>query len=119
LLGHFAVVTWHLFLLVKVQPSTPRIALLLLIVINLLPVAALIAFTKGRYKLAGCMIVIPLGVALAIGSNTHFLSTGIDNVFHMPPRDLRLPFQVSAVLLTVLEALGCWIGLRMFIHHRK
>lgn len=65
------------------------------------------------------MIVIPLGVALAIGSYTHFLSTGIDNVFHMPPRGLKLPFQVSAVLLTVLEALGCWVGVRMLIHYRK
>jgi hypothetical protein len=113
-LGHFAVVTWHLVLLVKVQPSTPRIALMLLVVINLLPVAGLVAFAKGHHKLAGGLIVVPFGVALAIGSYTHFLSAGTDNVFRMPPGELRLPFQVSAVLLAVLETAGCWIGLRMF-----
>jgi hypothetical protein len=117
-LGHFAVVIWHLLLLVKVQPTTPRIALLLLILINLLPVSALVAFAKGHHKLAGGLIVLPFGVALAIGSYTHFLSAGTDNVFQMPPGELRLPFQVSAVLLAVLEALGCWIGVRMFTYRR-
>jgi hypothetical protein len=29
---------------------------------------------------------------------------------------LRLPFQISAVLLVLLEALGCWIGVRIFVH---
>jgi hypothetical protein len=71
-LGHFAVVIWHLLLLVKVQPTTPRIALLLLILINLLPVSALVAFAKGHHKLAGGLIVLPFGVALAIGSYSTF-----------------------------------------------
>jgi hypothetical protein len=117
-LGHFVVVIWHLLLLVKVQPSTPRIALLL-VVINLIPVAALVVFAKGHNRLAGALIVVPFGVALVIGSYTHFLTAGTDNVFRMPPGELRLPFQVSAVLLAVLETAGCWIGLRMFIHCRK
>jgi hypothetical protein len=115
-LGHFAVVIWHLFLLVKVQPGTPRIALVLLVAINLLPIVGLVAFAKGHHKLAGGLIVVPFGVALAIGGYTHFLSAGADNVFQMPPGELRLPFQVSAMLLAVLEAVGCWIALRMFIH---
>ena len=86
-LGHFAVVIWHLLLLVKVQPTTPRIALLLLILINLLPASALVAFAKGHHKLPGGLIILPFGVALAIGSYTHFLSAGTDNVFQMPPGD--------------------------------
>lgn len=115
-MGHFAVVIWHSLLLLKVQPGTPRIALL--IAINQLPVAGLVAFAKGGYKLAVYLIVLPLGVALAIGGYTHFLSAGSDNVFRMPPGGLRLAFQVSAAMLAVLEALGCWIGLRMLIHRR-
>jgi hypothetical protein len=118
-LGHFAVVIWHLLLLVKVRPSTPQIALLLLVVINLIPVVAVAVSAKGHNRLAGLLIVVPFGVALAIGSYTHFLSAGTDNVFRMPPGELRLPFQVSAVLLAVLETVGCGIGLRMFIHGRK
>ena len=106
-------------LLVKVQPNTPRIALLLLVVINLIPVTALVVFARGHNGLAGALIVVPFGVALAVGSYTHFLSVATDNMFRMPPDELRLPFQVSAVLLAVLETAGCWIGLRMFIHGRE
>jgi hypothetical protein len=113
--AHFIAVVWHLFLVVKVQPGFPRFAPPLLILVNLIPVAGLVAFAKGFPKLAGCMITLPLAIALVIGTYAHFLSPGTDNIFSMPPGDLRLPFQVSAVLLVVLEALGCWIGIRIFV----
>jgi hypothetical protein len=116
--GHFAVVIWHLLLLLKVQPTTPWFAAALLVVANLLPVAGLVAFAKGRYYLAAGLIVVPLSVALVIGGYTHFLTAGSDNVFWMPPGGLRLPFQVSAVLLAVLELLGCFVGLRMLAASR-
>jgi len=113
-LSHFAVVIWHLFLLLKLQPGTAGLALVFLIIVNLIPVIGMVAFQRGRPKLAGVMIVVPLGVALVIGIYAHYLSAGTDNVFRMPPAEWRLPFQISALLLTVLEALGCWIGFRMF-----
>ncbi len=97
----------------KVQPGTPRFAFVLLILVNLIPVMAMVAFQRGRRKLAGWMIVLPLGVALIIGPYANFLSTGTDNVFRMPPGEWRLPFQVTALLLVVLETLGCWIGIQM------
>src|SRR5271166_257536 len=74
-----------------------------------------IVFAKGFAKLAASMIVIPLGIAMVIGSYTHFLSAGSDNVLRMPASDLTLPFQISAMLLTLLEALGCWVGFRMLV----
>ncbi len=114
-LVHYGVVIWHVVLLVKVQPGFPRIGMLLLILINLLPLAGLIVFAKGFPKLAASMIVIPLGIAMVIGSYTHFLSAGSDNVLRMPASDLTLPFQISAMLLTLLEALGCWVGFRMLV----
>lgn len=114
MLGHFAVVLWHLVLLLKVQPGIPGFAPPLLILINLIPVAGLVAFARGFPKLAGGMITVPLAIALVIGAYAHFLSPGSDNIFHMPPGALRLPFQASAVLLLILEALGCWIGVRIF-----
>jgi hypothetical protein len=113
-LAHYAIVIWHVALLVKVQPGFPRLAILLLLSINLFPIAGLFAFGRGFPKLAGSMIIIPLGIALVIGGYTHFLSAGSDNVFRMVPSELRSPFQVSAVLLALLEALGCWIGFRIF-----
>ena len=115
-LGHFVAVIWHLLLLVKVQPSTPRFFPPLLILFNLFPIAGLVALAKGLRKLAGSMITLPLAIALVIGTYAHFLSPGTDNILCMPSGDLRLSFRISALLLVVLEALGCWIGIRTFAH---
>jgi hypothetical protein len=111
---HFLVVLWHLVRVLKVQPGFPRLAIPLLILVNLLPIAGLITFAKGYHKLGGILIIVPLGIALVIGVYEHFLSPGTDNVFHMPPGDLRLPFQASAVVLALLEGPGCWVGFRIF-----
>lgn len=54
-----------------------------------------------------------------IGLYEHFLGPGTDNVLHMPPSELSLPFQVRAVLLVLLEALGCWVGFRIFADARE
>ena len=39
--GHFFVVVWRLWLLVRVQPGTPSFLPLILVLVNLLPVAGL------------------------------------------------------------------------------
>jgi hypothetical protein len=115
-LGHFVAVIWHLFLLVKVQPGTPRFFPPLLILFNLFPVAGLVALAKGLRKLAGSLIILPLAIALVIGTYAHFLSPGTDNISRIPAGYLTLSFQISAVLLVLLEALGCWVGIRIFAH---
>ena len=112
--AHLVVVLWHAALLVKLQPGFPGLAIGLLLLVNLLPIAGAFAFSMGANRLAGCAVVIPLATGLVIGGYSHFLSAGTDNVFRMSAGPLTLSFQVSAVLLAVLEALGCWIGLRMF-----
>jgi hypothetical protein len=115
-LGHFVAVILHLLLLVKVQPSTPSFFPPLLILFNLFPIAGLVALAKGFRKLAGSMIILPLVIPLVIGTYAHFLSPGTDNILRMPPGDLRLSFQISAVLLVLLQALGCWVGIHIFAH---
>jgi hypothetical protein len=115
-LGHFIAVVWHLLLVLKVQPGFPRFAPPLLILINLVPVAGLVMLAKGLFRLAGSLITVPLAIALVIGIYAHFLSPGTDNILRLPPGDLRLPFQISAVLLVLLEALGCCVGLRIFVY---
>ena len=112
--GHFLVVVWHLWLLVRVEPGTPSFLPPILILMNLLPVAGLIVLANGSQRLAATLVTMPLGVALVVGFGAYFLSSGNDNVLHMPPGALRLSFQISAVLLTVLEAVGVLLGLQMF-----
>ena len=58
LLAHYAAVIWHVALLVKVQPGFSGLAILLLLVINLLPIAGLFTFAKGFPKLAGSLIIV-------------------------------------------------------------
>jgi hypothetical protein len=116
-LGHFGVVIWHLLLLVKVQPNTPPVAIAALFGMNLVPVAALVLFARGFCRLAGSMVLAPLGIALVIGAYTHFASDGTDNVLRMPPGDWRLQFQISAMLLVLLDALGCWLAVKMLRTH--
>jgi hypothetical protein len=111
--AHFAVVLWHLLVLVRFQPDFPLLGGLALVLINLLPIAGVVAFAKGAKKLAASLIVVPLGVALVIGGYSHFLSPGSDNVLRMPSGGLSLEMQISAALLAVLEALGCWLGVNM------
>jgi hypothetical protein len=113
-LGHFVAVIWHLLLLVKVQPSTPRFFPPVLILFNLFPVVGLVALAKGLSKLAASMIILPFAIALVIGTYAHFLSSGTDNILRMPSGDLRLSFQMSAVLLVLLDAIGCWVAIRIF-----
>ena len=72
-----------------------------------------VSVAEGSQKLAASLVTVPLGVALVIGFGAHFLSSGNDNVLHLPG-ELRLPFQVSAVLLVVFEAVGVFLGLQMF-----
>lgn len=114
--AHFLLTLWHLFLLVKTQPDTPKFLPPILILVNLLPVTGVAVFAKGFPTIAAAMIAVPLGVALAVGGYSHFLSPGSDNIFHMPYGTLTLTFQASAILLLLLEILGCWIGIRMFTH---
>jgi hypothetical protein len=111
--GHLLVVLWHLFLLVKVEPNPALFLPPLLVLINVIPVAGLFVFQRGFFTLAATMVAVPLAVALVIGAYSHFLSSGGDNIFRLPPGEFRLSYQISAVLLVTLEALGCWIVYQM------
>lgn len=116
--AHFAVVLWHLVVLLRADPGFPMLGGVMLVLINLLPIAGVVAFAKGANKLAASLIVIPLAVALFIGGYTHFLSSGSENVLRMPSSGLTLEMQISAALLAVLEALGCWLGVKMLSRRR-
>ena len=111
-LGNFVVVLGHLWLVVRIQPSFPKSAIPGLILVNLLPVGGVLALRKGYRKSAAILIAIPLAVGFVIGTYSHFLSSGTDNVFRMAAGELTLPFQLSAVLLVLFEALGLWVGVR-------
>jgi hypothetical protein len=111
-LGNLVVVLGHLWLVVRIEPSFPKSAIPWLILVNLLPVGGVLAMKRGYRKSAAILIATPLAVGFVIGTYSHFLSPGTDNIFRMAAGELTLPFQLSAVLLALFEALGLWVGVR-------
>jgi hypothetical protein len=112
-LAHAVVVFWHLELLARRDAAlrvdqVPLFAALA----NIIPLIALISLWAHFPKL-GAWLLLFLAVPLAIGGYSHFLSPGSDNVFRMADGELTFAFRISAVLLLVLEFLGCWLGIRI------
>ena len=112
-LTHAVVVYWHLVLLARLGTALrPDQIPLFASLANLIPLTALILLW-ANFRWAGGWLLLFLAVPLAIGGYSHFLSAGSDNVFRMAPGALMLAFRVSAVLLLVLEFLGCWVSIQI------
>ena len=112
-LTHAVVVYWHLVLLARLGTVLKRDQVpLFASLANLIPLAALILLW-ANFRKAGGWVLLFLAIPLAIGGYSHFLSTGSDNVFRMAPGELTFAFRVSAVLLLVLEFLGCWVSIQI------
>jgi hypothetical protein len=79
---------------------------------NIIPLLALISLW-AHFPRLGAWLLLFLAVPLAIGGYSHFLSPGSDNVFRMADGELTFAFRISAVLLFVLEFLGCWLSIRI------
>jgi hypothetical protein len=58
-------------------------------------------------------LAIFFGAVLVIGAYEHFISSGPDNFFEMVAGAWTRSFRASAALLILVEALGCWMGVRM------
>lgn len=114
-LAHAGVVFWHLVLMAKITPGlTEHQMLAATAAINLVPAIAVVLLWAHFLRLGGFLLFLPLAVGLGIGGNEHFVTSGPLNVFHMATTPWVLPFRVTAVLLLVLEALGCWLAIQAF-----
>jgi hypothetical protein len=113
LLANFALVLWHLEALGARHPEMARAPLLLLgggVAAVSLVLAALL-WSRGR-GLAAWMLAVFFAATASIGLYEHFLKPGPDNVLTMVGGPASPPFQASATLLVLVEALGCAIALR-------
>ena len=114
-LAHAAAVVWHLVLVAKITPGlTDQQILAATGAINLLPAIALVLLWTHFLRLGGLVLFVPLAIGLVIGGAEHFVTPGPLNVFYMSATPWALPFRVTAVLLLVLEVLGCWISIQAF-----
>jgi hypothetical protein len=67
-----------------------------------------------RFRPSGAwLLAASMAGSLAFGLLYHFLVPGPDNIFTQPPGPWRAAFVVTAVLLSLLQAAGVVVGLRI------
>lgn len=116
ILAHVAVFIWHLFVAANIPPGLPDVQILTVaIAINAAPIIGLILLLLRIYGLAAILIFPPMALTFAIGAYEHFASFGPNSVFGIPASAWASSFRVTAVLLIILELLGCWIGARSWM----
>jgi hypothetical protein len=75
------------------------------------PLAALWMIWTGR-PLGPELLALTMGGSLVFGIVNHFVIESADHVAHITSDAWRLPFQVTAVSLALLEAAGTAVGIR-------
>jgi len=82
------------------------------VVILVAPLVSLFLLYITQLELLGALLLfLSMLAAFLFGVWNHFLLPGSDNIGHVPPGVWQQPFQVTAVLLTILQAAGTAIGL--------
>jgi hypothetical protein len=65
-----------------------------------------------RFRRSGAWLLwLSMAGALVFGIAYHFIVVSPDNVAEIPEGEWGMVFKVTAILLAILEALACWIGI--------
>ena len=78
----------------------------------ILPVVAAILVWTPLMRLGAGLVAVSLGASLVFGIWFHFLFVSPDHVAHLPVGDSQWTFQVTAVLMALVDAAGAWLGVR-------
>jgi hypothetical protein len=101
---------------------TPPQKLFVSVVVLAGPLAAAVLLLKRRWRIAGVLLAASMAAAFVFGVEYHLVISGPDNIARVAiehPGKAGLGFQVSAFLLAVTEALGCYLGLRVAAEHPR
>jgi len=82
------------------------------VVILLLPLAAMVLLWTSRQRLGWLLLTVSMGAALLFGAFKHFLEMSPDQVGRQPAGTWAGLFAVTAYLLVLTEAAGTYVGLR-------
>lgn len=86
-------------------------------VIGLAPFASIILLRMRRWQVGSIVFLAAMAGALIYGVYNHFMLPGPDNVVSFPFGNWRVIFQVTAVLLAVIETLGTLLGLALVLRN--
>jgi hypothetical protein len=92
-------------------PVTPLQNVFIWTVILIGPLVALWRIWTRR-RFGAELLALTMAGSLVFGVVNHFVIASPDHVSHVAAGTWRLPFQATAVLLTILEAAGVAIGIR-------
>jgi hypothetical protein len=81
----------------------------ILVVIFTLPLVAGVLLWR-RSRKASFVLLLSMVGSFLFGGYYHFILPGPDNVGHLMDHAWKVPFQVSAVLLAIVEAVGVVVG---------
>ena len=80
-------------------------------VVFLAPVVAVMLLWTRLRRVEAWLLLASMTGALVFGLAFHFLISGPDDVFTLNPGAGREAFNVSAVLVTLTEVIGCVVGI--------
>jgi hypothetical protein len=120
IIAHALAFIWHLFVVSKIPPGLPSQQILFVAIAgNGTPVIGLIFLLRRADRLAAVLILVPMAFVFVIGAREHFLNFGPSSVFAVSDPRWAWSFRASAVFLIILEILGCWIGVRLWLMQTK
>jgi hypothetical protein len=92
---------------------SPAQKLFVLALITVAPVLAAALLWTRWLRYGVYLLLLSMTASLIFGVVNHFIIVSNDHVQHLSAGAWRAPFQLTAVLLAVIEALGCWMAVRM------
>jgi len=106
-LANLVAVVWHLYLVAKLQPTTPlSISIRIAAIAGALTLAGLVLLWMRWHKTGALILAAMFANGLVIGVLEHFFVTGPFNVFDVGAGDWTLLFKVSVAILLVFEVAG-------------
>jgi hypothetical protein len=94
-------------------------SLFVIIVITLAPVVAAVLLWTSFRRTGAWLLLISMLASLVFGFSYHFAIPGSDNAFTMPASQWGLLFQITTVLLGVMEGVGTAVAVWMLNIHSK
>ena len=79
-------------------------------VILLAPIVAMILLWTQLRRAGAWLLLVSMAGSLAFGAYYHFVLISPDNISYVPTGSYQTTFQITALLLALTQALGCWVG---------
>lgn len=118
IVAHFLVLLAHgtAHVELEIGQSTAE-SVFIFIVIWAAPIISFFLLLKGRLRAGALILFFSMLGSLLFGAYKHFIEVSPDNLSYAPDGAWLLPFQITAVLLALVEIAGIVSGLLILRSH--